>query len=178
MARVKITLTCTECGKKFEHIHFCRNSSDTESYQKWAMENITICPSCHYAYKLAEEHAELSHYLEGYNLPEITGVSDKQITFANKLRTRFVIDLSRQKIDLRRFFQLSDALHLNKARPADRAKINRLAQQSGQTAEEWFAGYRPGRIAYLMGKIDKSIVGKIETVFSENEAAKIIDALK
>lgn len=178
MARVKIELTCTECGKKFEHTHFCRNSSDAESYQKWAMENITICPSCHYAYKLAEEQKELSHYLEGYDLPRITGVSDKQIAFADKLRTRFVTDLSRQEIDLRRFFQMADALHLNKASPADRAKINRMAQQSGQTAEEWFAGYRPGRIAYLMGKIDKSIVGKIETVFSEHEAAKIIDALK
>ena len=178
MARVKIALTCTECGKKFEHTHFCRNSSDAESYKKWAMGNITICPSCHYASKLTEEHEELSHYLEGYNLPEITGVSDKQIAFADKLRTRFVTYLFRQKIDLRRFFQLSDALHLNKARPADRAKINRLAQQSGQTAGEWFADYRPGRIAYLMGEIDKSIVGKIETVFSEHEAAKIIDALK
>lgn len=178
MARAKIELVCTECGKKFEHVHFCRNSADAESYKKWAMENVTICPSCHYAHKREKGQEELARYMEGYQLPEITGASAKQIAFADKLRDRFVTDLFRQKIDLQRFFQLDDAIRLEKASEKDRAKIDELAQQSGQTAEDWFTKYRPERIAYLMGRIDKSLVEKIETAFAENDASKIIDTLK
>lgn len=178
MARVKIMLTCTKCGKEFEHIHTCNNSAGASSYTEWAKDNITICPDCYHAAKRAKEQAALESYMEGYHLPEITGVSDKQIAFADKLRASFMADLFRLKIDLSRFFRLADAIQLDKASEAGRAKMAELAQQSGQTVEEWFADYRPAKIAHDMGRIDKALVGKIETVFAESNASKIIDALK
>lgn len=42
MARVKIMLTCTKCGKEFEHIHTCNNSAGASSYTEWAKDNITF----------------------------------------------------------------------------------------------------------------------------------------
>ena len=178
MARVKIMLTCTKCGKGFEHIHTCNNSAGASSYTEWAKDNITICPDCYYAAKRAKEQATLENYMEGYHLPEITGVSDKQIAFADKLRTSFMADLFRLKIDLSRFFRLADAIQLDKASEAGRAKMAELAQQSGQTVEAWFSDYRTAKIAHDMGRIDKALIGKIETVFAESNASKIIDALK
>ena len=178
MARVKIMLTCTKCGKEFERIHTCNNSAGASSYTEWAKDNITICPDCYYAAKRAKEQATLENYMEGYHLPEITGVSDKQIAFADKLRTSFMADLFRLKIDLSRCFRLADAIQFDKASDAGRAKMAELAQQSGQTVEAWFSDYRHMKIAHDMGRIDKALVGKIETVFAESNASKIIDALK
>lgn len=85
MARAKITLTCHDCGNQFEHIKFCNNRKDADSYEAWASENVTQCPTCYRA-------AQLARKLEGLNLPEITGKSDKQIAYAKKLRDNAAAD--------------------------------------------------------------------------------------
>ena len=85
MARAKITLTCSDCGETFEHIHFCNNRRDADSYETWAKENVTQCPDCY-------RKAQLAKKLEGLDLPEITGVSEKQIAYARKLRDKAASD--------------------------------------------------------------------------------------
>lgn len=85
MARAKITLTCHDCGNRFEHIKFCRNRTDADSYEEWASENVTQCPTCYRA-------AQLAMKLKGLDLPEITGKSDKQIAYAKKLRDNAAAD--------------------------------------------------------------------------------------
>lgn len=79
MARAKITLTCCDCGENFEHIKFCNNRRDADSYEAWAKENVTQCPTCY-------RKAQLAKKLEGLDLPEITGGTEKQIAYARKLR--------------------------------------------------------------------------------------------
>lgn len=47
MPYANVTLTCSCCGKKFNHRHKCLKSGDVESYVVWAMENVTECPECY-----------------------------------------------------------------------------------------------------------------------------------
>ena len=67
MARVKITLKCEHCGKEFEHIHMCRNSTEAGSYEVWARENLATCPACYAEQKNAKRGAELSSYISSFS---------------------------------------------------------------------------------------------------------------
>lgn len=46
MPYTRIELTCETCGKTFEHRHNCMKSRDIESYNAWAIKNVTECPEC------------------------------------------------------------------------------------------------------------------------------------
>ena len=59
MAKAKITCKCEICGGTFEHVRTCANSSAAASYEEWAAEHVTICPSCYAAAKKAEAKAKL-----------------------------------------------------------------------------------------------------------------------
>ena len=83
MARSKLTLTCQTCGQEFERITFNRNRSDANKYDDWARENITECPDCYNRRLYAEQDAI-------YHFPPITGVSDKQIQYAETVRAHYV----------------------------------------------------------------------------------------
>ena len=80
MARSKLTLTCQTCGQEFERITFHRNRTTANEYDDWARENITECPDCYNRRLYAEQDAI-------YHFPPITGVSDKQIQYAETVRT-------------------------------------------------------------------------------------------
>ena len=83
MARSKLTLTCQTCGQEFERITFHRNRTTANQYDDWARENITECPDCYNRRLYAEQDAI-------YHFPPITGMSDKQIQYAETVRTRYV----------------------------------------------------------------------------------------
>lgn len=51
MAKAKITCKCEICGGTFEHVRTCANSSAAASYEEWAAEHVTVCPSCYAAAK-------------------------------------------------------------------------------------------------------------------------------
>lgn len=89
MARSKLTLTCQTCGQEFERITFHRNRSDANQYDDWARENITECPDCYNRRLYAEQDAI-------YHFPPITGVSNKQIQYAETVRTRYVAQNTNQ----------------------------------------------------------------------------------
>ena len=88
MAIAKITLTCTECGNTFEHRKECRNRSEADSHEAWAKENIDLCPACYRARQQRNAQAAVMAALEkhGINLPELAGVSEKQIAYAKSVR--------------------------------------------------------------------------------------------
>lgn len=46
MAKATANCTCTVCGKKFEQVKILRNCKEAESWQKWAEDNIDMCPEC------------------------------------------------------------------------------------------------------------------------------------
>lgn len=94
MAIAKITLTCTECGKTFEHRKECRNRADADSHEAWAKENIDLCPACYRAQQQQRAQAAVLAALEshGITLPQLTGASDKQIAYAQSVRIRTLAD--------------------------------------------------------------------------------------
>lgn len=92
MAIASITITCATCGKEFEHRKVCHNRSEADNYVRWAADHIDTCPTCR-AKQAAEQMADkLSTVLAkcGYQLPELTGASDKQIAYAAKVRERYL----------------------------------------------------------------------------------------
>lgn len=183
MARVKITLKCEYCGKEFEHIHMCRNSTEAGNYEAWARENLTTCPACYAEQKNAKRGAELSGYISSFSdrhpLPEITGVSEKQISYASSLREKFIRDnLMKIQLDISRFFEIADKIKPENCDEAARDLMRKAAADAGKPFEIWFEAFRADRLRRYFSLMYSADVAKIETIFSENAASKIIDALK
>ena len=47
MAKARATCTCKTCGATFERTADKRNRAECDSWEQWAVENITECPSCY-----------------------------------------------------------------------------------------------------------------------------------
>jgi hypothetical protein len=94
MAIASVKITCTTCGKDFEHRKECHNRTEANEYESWAVNHIDTCPACHAKRKASEEAERLSAVLSqfGRQLPDITGVSDKQTAYAAKVRSRYLSD--------------------------------------------------------------------------------------
>lgn len=96
MALAKIECMCATCGKKFEYKKTCRNCAEVESFSEWAKEHIDECPEC-YKERIKEENAaKAAEIINKYGFPEIIGISNKEIAYANNLRNRL---LSSDRID-------------------------------------------------------------------------------
>ena len=183
MSRVKMVLKCEHCGKEFEHIHTCRNSTEAESYEAWARENITTCPDCYAAQKRAHQLDAVSGYISSFSeqhpLPQITGVSEKQISYAASLREKFIRDnLMKLQLDVSRFFEIADKIKPENCDEAGRDLMRKAAADAGKSFEVWFAVYRVERLRRYFGLVYTADVAKIETIFTESSASKIIDTLK
>ena len=90
MAIARISLTCSICGSTFEHRKECHNRRDADSYEAWASTHITECPECAKARWKAESFIRLMAELDelGRTLPELEGVSEKQVKYAESVRER------------------------------------------------------------------------------------------
>ena len=183
MSRVKMVLKCEHCGKEFEHIHTCRNSTEAGSYEVWARENITTCPDCYAAQKRAHQLDAVSGYISNFSeqhpLPKITGVSEKQIAYASSLREKFIRDnLMKLQLDVNRFFEIADRIKPENCDESGRELMRKAAADAGKPFELWFTAYRADRLWRYFSLIYAADVAKIETIFTESSASKIIDALK
>ena len=76
-----VTFSCGHTGE----VQLFGSNKDRERKIKWYEES-ALCPEC---YKRQQEERCKALAAE-YNLPEITGVSDKQIAFAESLRGRYL----------------------------------------------------------------------------------------
>ena len=184
MAKAKITCKCEICGGTFEHVRTCVNRSAADSYAEWASEYVTVCPSCHAAAKMAEAASKLNAYIaENFGaehpLPEISGVSEKQIAYAASLRTKFISsDLSGCNVKLSRFFAVEDKVRLENMSEEGRAAAEKQAESEGLSVEAWFAKNRPAIVARASKIMFVDIVKKLEVIVNESNASKIIDALR
>ena len=183
MSRVKMVLKCEHCGKEFKHIHACRNSSEAGSYEAWARENITTCPDCYAAQKRAHQLDAVSTYISSFSeqhpLPKITGVSEKQIAYASSLREKFIRDnLMKIQFEVSRFFEIADKIKPENCDEAGRELMRKAAADAGKPFEIWFTVYRADRLRRYFSLIYAADVAKIETIFAESSASKIIDVLK
>lgn len=92
MAIASITVTCSTCGNSFTHRKECRNRREADSYESWASNHISECPSCARDRCKAEASRKLADKLSelGRILPMIEGVSDKQIAYAENVREKYL----------------------------------------------------------------------------------------
>lgn len=95
MAIARVTLTCAECGKEFGVREKCFNRREADNREEWLKnQSDRLCPDCYRASiknRKARRAAELMEQ-HGYTLPEITGVSKKQIDFARDVRDGYLAD--------------------------------------------------------------------------------------
>lgn len=183
MSRVKMVLKCEHCGKTFEHIHMCRNSTEAGTYEAWARENITTCPDCYAAQKRAHQLDAVSGYISSFSdrhpLPEITGVSEKQIAYASSLREKFIRDeMLKIQLDINRFFEIAGKLKPENCDEAGRELMRKAAADAGKPFEIWFEAFRADRLRRYFSLMYAADAAKIETIFAESNSSKLIDALK
>lgn len=94
MARAIAKCTCKKCGKNFEIKRYLQNSQAAYDWQKWAENNLYLCPACYGEIKRAEKNSQANEIIEKYNLPQIDPNSgtEKQIAYAISLRSEWLTD--------------------------------------------------------------------------------------
>lgn len=149
MAIAKITLTCSECGCTFTHRKECFNRREADNYESWAVNHIDTCPDCHRKQKADQKAATLAAELEkhGFNLPEVTGASDKQIAYAVRVRERYLADNISRIEGYHKVQQL-----LNDAEQV--ANFARVCEEHGMTVEE---GIRQNMEAMGLATVQKML---------------------
>lgn len=144
-----VTYSCGHTGE----VQLFGTNKDRERKIKWYEES-ALCPDC---YKKQQEERGKELAAE-YNLPEITGVSDKQIAFAETLRTRYLTSSEHE------FKKLTEIMH--ELRTEHRAELDAMLTKLGKTEDEFFA-----QRSHERG------LGKAYTVLTTGDARQIIDAL-
>lgn len=182
MAKAKVTCRCEACGNTFEHARICRNRREADSYEKWAAENITVCPACYAASKKAAAKSKLDAYIADnfdaeHPLPEIIGVSEKQIAYAASLRSKFIGELAKYGAKISNVFAAEDEVQLSKLDEAGLAEAQEQATGEGLTVEVWFDQHRDEMVAYVAG-LSTDTMAKIRLILAEANAPKLIDALR
>lgn len=129
MARAIAECKCNKCGAKFEKIQFRSNRKEADSWKEWAEENCTVCPDCWEKAKKEEDVEKAAALIEELHLPEITGKSEKQIKYANDLRTRYIL----RSANYIRF--IGDCL--SDKHFSGRKQYEAEAQKKGLSVEEW-----------------------------------------
>lgn len=155
MAKATAYCTCKHCGAQFVQTKDCFSRDQANSWESWAAENLDICPECYRAQKAQEAKEKSAQAVADYNLPTITGVSEKQIAFANTLRTRFIA--GRNSLD-----SANKLLH-----GIDPATLEKVCADQNVTPEVAIAN------AFHDYNMDREYV-----VLSTGSASKLIDILK
>ena len=163
MARATVHCVCATCGKEFTHIKDCFNRKEADSYEEWASVNIDECPECRRA-RLKRENAEAAaEIISKYGFPEITGVSEKQISYANDLRNKYLC-----KEHTVREIENYDKIMKGMEDPETMKKFEELANRKFEGSIEQM----------LKDTFDKYGLNEISVIRHESNASKIIDALR
>lgn len=89
MAKAKVTIICKTCGEKFTWSKECNNRESANKAEEWALKNVEKCPACQCKEKIEIENKKAQKIAEELKLPKLEG-SDKQIAWANTIRTQFL----------------------------------------------------------------------------------------
>lgn len=160
MAMATAKCTCEKCGEEFEIYKKCYNRRDADEFEAYAAAHYTECRKCCRARVAAANADKAKAVIEKYNMPTITGASEKQINYANTLRDKYLANISDSKIEKAICLINSDSC---------KREIQDLADKrfNGDLVKARFA------IFFNYGLDDK-----IAVLLTENNAGKIIDALK
>ena len=86
MAKATAWCTCKKCGATFSKTLTFNSRQAADAWLETAEKTYDTCPDCYRAAKAAEEDARNARFA----LPEITGVSDRQIAYAASLRRYYI----------------------------------------------------------------------------------------
>lgn len=156
MAKAVAECKCKECGKIFEVTQICRNCQQANEWRKWAERSFVRCPGC-------DRKAMLEHGRElasKYSLPEISGTSEKQVSYALDLRARY---LAKYEDRVQEVLKMLDEIHS----PENIEKFSATVEASGLPEPE-----------YLRERFDKLPYYKCTyMILVESNARMLIDAL-
>lgn len=80
MAKARAICKCEKCGAEFVREKICRNRAEADNFEKWAVENFTLCGAC---WKKEQDEKAAAKDAE---FPPIKVGSEKQIAWAIKIR--------------------------------------------------------------------------------------------
>lgn len=89
MAKASVELVCSGCGKMFRHEKICRNQEDTNSYEVWAQDNISLYPKCYSNRMKQDKLRKCEGKISDRELVPLSG-TEKQVAWANEIRTQMV----------------------------------------------------------------------------------------
>ena len=133
--------------------------------------------------KKTEAKAKLDAYIAAefgaeHPLPKISGVSEKQISYAEALRDEFISrDLAGCHVKLARFFAVEDKVRLENMSEEWHSAAEKRAESEGLSVEAWFTKNRPAIVARTSKITIVDVVKKLELIVTESNASKLIDAL-
>lgn len=90
MSLGKAECTCKSCGATFIKSKNCRNTREAAEYVSFAADYFDECPHCYSSRIKKEREENADAIIKKYNLPDITGVSEKQINYAVDLRNKYL----------------------------------------------------------------------------------------
>ena len=96
MAKARVIIVCKKCGEKFTWSKDCSNREEANKAEEWAVKNIEECPDCTFKAKIKYENQKAQELTEELQLPKLEG-SEKQITWANTIRIKFIEYYNRVK---------------------------------------------------------------------------------
>ncbi len=97
MSRVKLKIKCDKCGNIFEHVHYCRNTTEAEGYEQWALKNITTCSICLTNDYEADRKRKIETFEQKWHLSQLKG-TEKQIRWARDIRYNYLHELTDENI--------------------------------------------------------------------------------
>ena len=153
MAWATAECKCAKCGRIFYKEGSGSNRTKADEWKEWAESHYTLCSECWHKRQSESNAASAAKYDD--RLPEISGVSEKQIDYARSRRNKFIAKYP-ERVD--RMLRALDKVD----------EIKAEAEQAGKTVKEYLdakycKGHAPMRSEYV--------------ICTTGEARKIIDAL-
>lgn len=160
MAIAKVEITCKVCGCSFTYRKECYNRRQADEHEVWAISNVDTCPECRKKAMAKQQSSGLEAILSRYSiqLPVISGVSDKQINYADSVRGRY---LSSDLAKVEKYCKIMQALN----DPAQAAAFAGMCDENGITVDE---GIKQNMQAMQLGKV--------MLMMTATEARTILDA--
>lgn len=159
MATARLQCTCATCGKEFEVVKTLRNTRQAEEWKKWADGKFDECKECYRDRINAENAAKAKVIYQQYHIPAITEGSEKQISYANNLRDRYVVEYEDRFKTVYRILRS----------PIDEAdQLHKSMQLHGIANEE----------EALHMLLDRPTLETAHALMTETDAKKIIDMLR
>lgn len=167
MFKAIATCTCSTCGATFERRNTFSSRKDADDWKDWQESHPGECPDCCWKRKSEEKAKEeakaAAEIIKKYHLPEITGVSEKQIKYASDLRSK---ELLSKEPEIIAAYASWEKVHADPNHP-ERWKLQKIADKKTDGDVEaiynWF--------------LRKYRCEKLNAIWHTSSARKIIDEL-